>query len=136
MGKVKVRTNISGFDQLKANLQAYIRDIPDATMDQLHEVASHIMINSQDEVPKDTKALVKSGFIVEEGNSIIAGYGGPNTKINPKTGILTEEYALRVHEDLSVNHPVGKAKFLEDPFNEAMQNLDELLVIPLKSKFK
>ena len=128
--------NISGFEQLEANLKAYMQDIPDATMDQLHEVASHIMINSQDEVPIDTKALIKSGFIVEEGNSIIAGYGGPNTKINPKTGILTEEYALKVHEDLSVNHPVGKAKFLEDPFNEAVQNLDELLINPLKSKFK
>lgn len=128
--------NISGFEKLEANLKAYMQDIPDATMDQLHEVASHIMINSQDEVPIDTKALIKSGFIVEEGNSIIAGYGGPNTKINPKTGILTEEYALKVHEDLSVNHPVGKAKFLEDPFNEAVQNLDELLINPLKSKFK
>ena len=128
--------NISGFEKLEANLKAYMQDIPDATMDQLHEVASHIMINSQDEVPIDTKALIKSGFIVEEGNSIIAGYGGPNAKINPKTGILTEEYALKVHEDLSVNHPVGKAKFLEDPFNEAVQNLDELLINPLKSKFK
>ena len=128
--------NISGFEKLEANLKAYMQDIPDATMDQLHDVASNIMINSQDEVPIDTKALIKSGFIVEEGNSIIAGYGGPNTKINLKTGILTEEYALRVHEDLSVNHPVGKAKFLEDPFNEAVQNLDELLINPLKSKFK
>ena len=128
--------NISGFEKLEANLKAYMQDIPDATMDQLHEVASNIMINSQDEVPIDTKALIQSGFIVEEGNSIIAGYGGPNTKINPKTGILTEEYALKVHEDLSVNHPVGKAKFLEDPFNEAVQNLDELLINPLKSKFK
>ena len=128
--------NISGFEKLEANLKVYMQDIPDATMDQLHEVASNIMINSQDEVPIDTKALIKSGFIVEEGNSIIAGYGEPNTKINPKTGILTEEYALKVHEDLSVNHPVGKAKFLEDPFNEAVQNLDELLINPLKSKFK
>ena len=128
--------NISGFEKLEANLKAYMQDIPDATMDQLHDVASNIMINSQDEVPIDTKALIKSGFIVEEGNSIIAGYGGPNTKINPKTGTLTEEYALKVHEDLSVNHPVGKAKFLEDPFNEAVQNLDELLINPLKSKFK
>ena len=133
---VGINVNTTGFDKLDSSLQNIINNIKDATMDQLHDVASNIMINSQDEVPIDTKALIKSGFIVEEGNSIIAGYGGPNTKINPKTGILTEEYALKVHEDLSVNHPVGKAKFLEDPFNEAVQNLDELLINPLKSKFK
>ena len=131
-----VTVNVSGFDKLDVSLQNIINDITDATMDQLHSVAVEIMSNSQEQVPIDTKALIKSGFIVEEGNSIIAGYGGPNTKINPKTGIPTEEYALRVHEDLSMHHNVGKAKFLEDPFNDACFNLDELLVNPLKSQFK
>ena len=95
------------------------------------------MSNSQIEVPKDTTALVNSAFILEEGDNIILGYGGPNTKINPKTGIPTEEYALKVHEDLNMNHPRGgKAKFLEDPYYEAYNNLDTLLVSPLKSIFK
>ena len=132
-----IKVNISGFDKVDISLQSITKDIMDATMDQLHEVAVEIMSNSQEEVPKDTTALVRSGFIIEEGDSIILGYGGPNTKINPKTGIPTEEYALKVHEDLYMNHPRGgKAKFLEDPFNDACYNLDELLVGPLKSQFK
>ena len=132
-----VTVNITGFDKVDASLQHIANDIMDATMDQLHAVAVEIMSNSQVEVPKDTTALVNSGFIVNEGDSIILGYGGPNTKINPKTGIPTEEYALRVHEDLDMNHPRGgKAKFLEDPYYDAYNNLCELLVNPLKSIFK
>lgn len=133
---VGINVNTTGFDKLDSSLQNIINNIKDATMDQLHSVAVEIMNNSQDEVPIDTKALIKSGFIVEEGDSIIAGYGGPNAKINPKTGIPTEEYALRVHEDLSMHHTIGKAKFLEDPFNEACYNLDDLLIKPLKLQFK
>ena len=133
---MSLNINIQGFEDFNNNLSNIIKDISDATMDQLHSVAVEIMNNSQDEVPIDTKALIKSGFIVEEGDSIILGYGGPNTKINPKTGIPTEEYALRVHEDLSMYHQNGKAKFLEDPFYEAYYNLDDLLVNPLKSIFK
>ena len=132
-----VKVSITGFEKMEAGLQSITKDIMDATMDQLHEVAVEIMSNSQDEVPKDTTALVRSGFIVEEGDSIILGYGGPNTKINPKTGIPTEEYALKVHEDLYMNHPRGgKAKFLEDPYYDACNNLDALLINPLKSIFK
>ena len=132
-----VNVKVSGFNDLDVNLKSITKDIMDATMDQLHAVAVEIMNNSQDEVPKDTTALVRSGFIVEEGDSIILGYGGPNTKINPKTGIPTEEYALKVHEDLYMNHPRGgKAKFLEDPYYEAYNNLDALLINPLKSIFK
>lgn len=132
-----ITVKVSGFDKVDTSLQNITKDIMDATMDQIHAVAVEIMSNSQEEVPKDTTALVRSGFIVEEGDSIILGYGGPNTKINPKTGIPTEEYALKVHEDLYMNHPNGgKAKFLEDPYYEACNNLDELLVNPLKSIFK
>lgn len=132
-----INISIIGFEKLEANLQAITKDIMDATMDQMHEVAVEIMNSSQDQVPIDTTALIRSGFIVEQGDSIILGYGGPNTKINPKTGEFTEQYALRVHEDLSMNHPNGgKAKFLEDPFDDACDNLDKLLIDPLKSIFK
>jgi hypothetical protein len=135
MSGVSVR--ITGFENIDTKLTKIYKDITDATLDQLHEVAVEIMSNSQEEVPKDTTALVRSGFITEEGDSIIFGYGGPNTKVNPKTGIPTEEYALKVHEDLYMNHPRGgKAKFLEDPFNDACNNLDVLLINPLKSIFK
>jgi hypothetical protein len=53
------------------------------------------------------------------------GYGGPATKINPKTGQSSDDYTLKVHEDLEARHTVGKAKFLEDPVNAAIPTLGD-----------
>jgi hypothetical protein len=41
-------------------------------------------------------------------------------------------YALIVHEDQTVYHPVGKAKFLEDSFNEKLPDLPEKIVNRIK----
>lgn len=134
---MSVTVNISGFNELESILLNKCIRLSDATMDQMYEMAKGIMSNSQDEVPKDTTALVQSGFIVEDNNSIIFGYGGPNQKINPKTEISTEEYALKVHEDLHMLHiHGGKAKFLEDPFRSAVEDLNGNLIAPLKSLLK
>jgi hypothetical protein len=48
----------------------------------------------------------------------IIGYGGNGNPINPKTGYPASSYMLAVHEDLLAFHPVGKAKFLEDPVRD------------------
>ena len=134
---LKVNVNGTNIGTIESNLSNFTKNIMDATMDQLHIMATNIIHQSQIEVPKDTTALVNSAFIVEEDNSIIMGYGGPNTKINPKTGMLTEEYALLVHEDLNMQHlNGGKAKFLEDPFREVTSDLETNLVQPLQSIFK
>ena len=132
-----VSININGFDKLGINLDKFSKEVMDATMNQLYDVAVEIMSNSQEQVPVDTASLLNSDFITVRDESIIMGYGGPYSKLNPKNQMLTEEYALKVHEDLDMPHPRGgKAKFLEDPFNDACYNLDELLVGPLKSQFK
>jgi len=131
-----VTVNVSGFDKLGTSLDKISNKVMEATMDQLFDVAVEIMSNSQEQVPVDTASLLHSDFITVRDESIIMGYGGPNSKLNPKNGMSTEEYALKVHEDLSVYHHNGKAKFLEDPFNDACFRLDELLVGPLKSLFK
>lgn len=36
---------------------------------------------------------------------------------------FTQAYALHVHEDLEAHHPVGKAKFLEDPFRRLAREI-------------
>ena len=131
-----ITINVSGFDKLETDLEKISNEVMDATLNQLYDVAVEIMSNSQEQVPVDTASLLNSDFITVRDESIIMGYGGPNSKLNPKTGESTEAYALKVHEDLSLRHINGKAKFLEDPFNDACFNLDELLVNPLKSQFK
>jgi hypothetical protein len=34
------------------------------------------------------------------------------------------DYAVKVHENLQATHAKGKAKYLEDPVNENMNNLE------------
>ena len=48
----------------------------------------------------------------------VVGYGGNGDPVNPRTGRRASSYMVEVHEDLSVVHPTGKAKFLEDPVRE------------------
>ena len=83
---------------------------------------------SIEQVPKDTYTLAESAFWkVERRTELssksyryrgIVGYGGNGDPINPKNGKHASQYAAEVHEDLSVPHRNGKAKFLEDPLRE------------------
>ena len=103
-----ITINVSGFDKLNTSLEKISNEVMDATLNQLYDVAVEIMSNSQEQVPVDTASLLHSDFITVRDESIIMGYGGPNSKFNPKTGESTEAYALKVHEDLSVRHHNGK----------------------------
>jgi hypothetical protein len=74
---------------------------------------------SQHQVPVDTGYLRASGSVSDPEVSpssveVNVGYSAP--------------YALWVHEDLAAHHtPPGKAKFLEDPFNTVLGNLNARL---------
>lgn len=105
---------------------------------QLYREAQGIMAASQGLVPVDTGALRSSGYVDEpkrEGDTIevLLGYGGPAAQINPKTGESTDGYALRVHENLEANHPVGGPKFLELPFDQASRGMDDRVAKGIKA---
>lgn len=75
------------------------------------------------QVPRDTGTLAASQFwnvtgYYKTGWTGIIGYGGKGNPINPKTGKPASSYMGEVHEDLDAHHPIGKAKFLEDPVRE------------------
>lgn len=74
------------------------------------------------QVPKDTKTLGDSyeSRIFVRGKEIRAefGYGGNGDPVNPKTGKPASQYMLTVHEDLEAYHPIGNAKFFENPLQE------------------
>lgn len=84
----------------------------------------NVLINkSVPKVPVDTGSLRSSHFVEQpkvEGSTILVklGYGGTATKINPHTGEATSDYAVKVHEDLNMQHKTGEAKFLEKPARE------------------
>lgn len=79
--------------------------------------AEAIMAVSKQIVPVDTGALRSSGFVAQptqSGNThqIDMGYGG-----------AASDYAVIVHERLDTHHPVGQAKYLEQPLREAAPHL-------------
>ncbi len=94
----------------------------------LYKEGLGIMASSQGLVPVDTSALRSSGYVMEPVQEInmvtvYLGYGGPAAKINSKTGESTDGYALIVHENLEAFHPVGSAKYLEMPFDQAKRGM-------------
>ena len=106
---------------------------------QLYLEAQGILAESEPLVPVDTGALRGSGYVeepVREGYtiSVYFGYGGPAAKINPKTGESTDSYALRVHENLEAFHPVGTAKFLEMPFDQATVGIGARIASNMRSQ--
>jgi len=89
----------------------------------LFEEATDIMEKpngARDQAPVDVGTLSQSGFVNEpviEGNnvSVTLGFGG-----------AASAYAHRQHEETTWKHPKhGKAKYLEDPMNEARSGFDE-----------
>lgn len=105
---------------------------------QLYKEGQGILAASQGLVPVDTSALRSSGYVTppfREVNLIRVdiGYGGPAAKINPKTGDSTDAYALFVHENLEAFHPVGTAKYLEMPFDQAKRGMAARVATGIRS---
>lgn len=93
------------------------------------KIVNAIMEESSDLCPVDTGTLKSSQYVIDLGDRIEFGYGGPNDKVREKTFVdrasgeviieceYVSDYAATVHEDLLVEHKVGQAKFLEIPIN-------------------
>lgn len=107
-----------------------IIDMARASMQEFYREAEELIAESKPEVPVDTGALRNSGYVEQpqvSGNKITVrcGYGGP-----------AAGYALYVHENLEANHPVGKAKYLEDPFNRRLPGLSGRMAARLEKRLQ
>ena len=109
--------------------EASIRNVFRGTKKATEAACQEILSNSMAEVPKDTHTLLMSAFYEVSRRRIkvwayeaILGYGGNGDPIDPRTGQPASTYMVDVHEDLTARHPVGKAKFLEDPVREYANN--------------
>jgi hypothetical protein len=83
----------------------------------LYQEANIIFLESQAQVPIDTGALRASGFVTKP------TIKGTTAEVQISYGGAAASYAVIVHEDLEANHPVGKAKYLEDPTSQATPNI-------------
>ncbi len=118
MAEVKVL--VRGVDKALARLARIDPRARQALKAALYMEGENIMGESKRQVPVDTSNLKNSGHVEppkESGGliSVTLGYGGPSAP-----------YAVYVHEDLTKRHaPPTKAKYLEDPANEAAKGLTE-----------
>lgn len=115
-------------DTFVGQCEAAIRNVGKGTKKATIAACEEILGNSMAEVPKDTYTLLMSAFyeVTRHDDTAastwayeaIIGYGGNGDPVNPKTGRRASSYMVKVHEDLTAVHPVGKAKFLEDPVRD------------------
>jgi len=82
------------------------RAIRQAAFRALHTGAEHILSKAIDQAPLDKGPLRRSGTVTdnEQEGEVSISFNTP--------------YARRQHEELTWRHTDGKAKYLEDPFNE------------------
>lgn len=137
--KSGVKVKITGQDSTVRKIRRLLPKIQHEIADALYEEAEMILGESSHEVPRATGALAASTYIESpnisgDGVSIGFGYGGPGTKINPRTGKATSSYAMIVHERTDLYHPVGKAKYLEDPVNRAIPGFPARMAARLKTR--
>lgn len=111
------KTSLNNFDR---QCNVAISKLGNGSRKALVAACEEILDESMAQVPIDTSTLMLSAFweisgYYKTGWDATVGYGGNGDPVNPKTGKPASSYMLAVHEDLGAYHPIGKAKFLEDP---------------------
>lgn len=125
-GRLSMRSEVRGAEVLRQAFRRWGRRAYAALGSALYIEAQGIMTESKREVPVKTGALRGSGQVdlpVDEGRRwrVRLGYGDQSVG-----------YAVHVHERLDTFHPVGKAKYLEDPLQRAAPGLPRRLAIHIK----
>lgn len=114
-----------------AKMEAFHDRAKEAAAMALFEEATDIMEKpngARDQAPVDTTALRESGKVLEpvittDSVTVTLGFGDSAIP-----------YAHRQHEELEWRHPVhGKAKYLEDPINEASQGFMERIAARVRA---
>lgn len=84
---------------------------------------SEMLPEAKSQCPVKYGPLRDSGNVIRDGNSVLIGFGkGPSQK-----------YAVVQHERMDYHHKVGKAKYLQDPFNQMSKKIiDESLKEAMK----
>lgn len=135
--KVSMKVDYSAFVQ---ECQAAISKVQRGTKKATKAACEDILKDSLNQVPRETDTLAKSAFYEIQGSyrnfTAIIGYGGNGDPINPKTGVPSSEYMVAVHENLEAIHPVGKAKFLEDPVNSYTDKLPRTFAQSVRDELK
>lgn len=107
-----------GTSQIVANINQELKKIQGGTEARLRQAAELILETAKELCPKDTLALVESGYIeirkMATGWVAEIGFARPDAPAKVAGKKPPEAYAVYVHENMEVHHPIGQAKFLEE----------------------
>ncbi len=122
-----VRAQIDGYDKVTRAASLFGKRAVAELGAALYRQAEQIMTAAKLETPVDTGNLRASGHVqapIREGQqvSVAEGFGG-----------VAAPYAVIVHENLEAHHPVGKAKFLEDPYRAKLGTIVNDLAADLEA---
>jgi hypothetical protein len=109
--------DIEKIDQLGGRMTPIVNE-------SINKTISQIFVESQNLVPVDTGALKASGHINTQSVPYSIEYGGGGYWTGETGRGKVVDYAVVVHEDMSVNHnPPTQAKYLELPLVQNQQVL-------------
>ncbi len=131
-----------GLDKLFRRYKDSPRKVAKGVKGALFEEGNELITEAKQLVPVDEGVLKSSGFsnVPEQSGGrdkfiVEVGFGGPAGSGNQ--GDSNKEdvgYAVRVHEDLTSQHTVGQAKYLEQPFNQRLPTMAERLARRIKAR--
>ena len=119
--EIKCKMDMKSMAELFSNMKGVLDQAILEGGEAMYEFARDvIMLESTAECPKDTWTLVSTNYTnrpVYFADRVVVeiGYGGAEDKVNPKSGKMASSYAQEVHERLLIIHPIGNAKFFENP---------------------
>jgi hypothetical protein len=88
-----------------------------AAMDGLEEYARAQLLPLADEnCPTDSGVMKGTHAVERSDDEVVVGYGGP-----------AAPYTVRQHEDMTLIHPSGEAKWLENAFNATKENAGKIV---------
>lgn len=121
---MKLRVEMSG----APTMRRLLRQLSDPAVmakvagEALHRAGEAIIAEAKRRVPVDTGVLRDSGYVLQpqmtpDGVVVEIGFGGPGA-----------EYAIIVHEDLTMRHPSGgQAKYLESAIRDRASQTGRIL---------
>lgn len=137
--RMDLSLNKASQKKLEAALKKITLRVHEKSKVKMKQNAQAIMEESKAEVPVDTGTLLSTAFVGEtddneDGFGISFGYDG--NALNPKNRTMAVRYMVQVHEDLTVHHEIGKAKFLEDPVRRNESKLLRDIALAVKESVK
>lgn len=123
---MNINIDIQGADKVTANLQKLGEGSVKRLAAALYQEGEGLIAEAKSITPVDTGALRASGHVQQP---VIQG---KQVTVNCGFGGAAASYAVYVHENLEAHHPVGQAKFLEEPAKRRAMTMNRRIAERLK----